>query len=136
MPVWQITAHKASITNFFIERFTSLRYLPLHQLRKEAAFGYQFVKGSRLCHPARLHDNDAVTIPDGGKAMRHNDAGSLELVEAFGDNRNVPMPNVAGSAWNRLYGAGQAWKHSDIKNRPYQVVRDVFLSIIEKGNLR
>ena len=54
------------------------------------------------------------------------------------ENRNFNMPTISADAWKRLYGVGhkQAWKHSDIKERPYQVVRDVFLSIIGKGNLR
>ena len=52
--------------------------------------------------------------------------------------RNENMPETSLNAWERLYGVGhnQTWKHSDIKNRPYQAVRDVFLSIIERGNLR
>lgn len=58
----------------------------------------------------------------------------------WGDDRNRNMPGMPSvvAAWERLYGVGhnQAWKHSDIKNRPYQVVRDVFLSIVEEGNLR
>ena len=56
--------------------------------------------------------------------------------------RNVNMPLEAKEAWESLYGVpneneeGERWRHSDIKNRPYQVVREVFLSLIEKGNLR
>ena len=50
-------------------------------------------------------------------------------------DRNVNMPDKCKNAWEGLYN-NQAWKHSDIKKRPYQVVRDVFMSIIEKGNLR
>lgn len=52
--------------------------------------------------------------------------------------RNVNMPDVAKGVRGDIYdGVGEgAWKHSDIKNRTYQHVRDVFLSIIEKGNLK
>ena len=65
-------------------------------------------------------------------------AAGANWLGRFGLDRNVNMPDVATNAWDRLYGAGhnQVWKHSDIKDRPYQAVRDVFLSIIEKGNLR
>ena len=58
------------------------------------------------------------------------------------ENRNVNMPNTARASWLALYGEDmsgnptESWKHSDIKNRPYQVVREVFLSIVEKGSLR
>ena len=64
-------------------------------------------------------------------------AGANRLGQ-FGLDRNVNMPDATANAWDRLYGVGhnQAWKHSDIKKRPYQAVRDVFVSIIEKGNLR
>ena len=71
-------------------------------------------------------------------------AAGANPVGAFGDNRNVPMPTTVKNAWEALYGAAtesdgtpkEKWKHSDIKDRPYQVVRDIFMSIIEKGNLR
>ena len=70
-------------------------------------------------------------------------AGANKLADEnpqWGDDRNRNMPRMPSvvEAWERLYGVGhnQAWKHSDIKNRPYQVVRDVFLSIIEKGSLK
>ena len=70
-------------------------------------------------------------------------AGANKLADQnpqWGDDRNRNMPRMPSvvAAWERLYGVGhnQAWKHSDIKNRPYQVVRDVFLSIVEEGNLR
>ncbi len=63
---------------------------------------------------------------------------------AWGDDRNVDMPSIVTNAWTALYGTAtepdgtptEKWKHSDIKNRPYQVVREVFLSIIEKGDLK
>ena len=65
-------------------------------------------------------------------------AAGANWLGRFGLDRNVNMPDVAINAWERLYGVGhnQSWRHSDIKKRPYQAVRDVFLSIIEKGNLR
>ncbi|MBQ2629751.1 MAG: hypothetical protein IJG13_08765 [Kiritimatiellae bacterium] len=65
-------------------------------------------------------------------------AAGANWLGRFGLDRNVNMPNEVTNAWNRLYGAdhNQVWKHSDIKNRPYQVAREVFMSIIQKGNLR
>ena len=65
-------------------------------------------------------------------------AAGANRLGRFGLDRNVNMPEATTNAWNKLYGVGhsQAWRHSDIKNRPYQAVREVFLSIIEKGNLK
>lgn len=65
-------------------------------------------------------------------------AAGANWLGRFGLDRNVDMPDKVTNVWNRLYGAdhNQVWKHSDIKDRPFQAVRDVFLSIIEKGNLR
>ena len=78
----------------------------------------------------------AHALADGIPAESY--AAGANWLGRFGLDRNVNMPDVATNAWDRLYGAGhnQSWRHSDIKNRPYQAVRDVFLSIIEKGNLR
>ena len=78
----------------------------------------------------------AHALADGIPAESY--AAGANRIGAFGNDGNVNMPNEAGLAWDALYGVGhrQAWKHSDIKDRPYQVVRDVFMSIIQKGNLR
>lgn len=79
-------------------------------------------------------------IPAESYAAGANKLG--ELNPRWGNDRNVDMPDKAKSSWVALYGADskgypiESWKHSDIKNRPYQVVREVFLSIIEKGNLQ
>ena len=52
--------------------------------------------------------------------------------------RNVNMPDVVKGAQGNVYDEvrEESWRHSDIKKRPYQHVRDVFLSMIDKGNLR
>ena len=81
-------------------------------------------------------------IPAESYAAGANEIGNRN--RAWGNVRNVDMPYEARHAWEALYGSATGpdgkpvvkWKHSDIKKRPYQVVRDVFLSIIEKGNLR
>ena len=79
-------------------------------------------------------------IPAESYAAGANKLG--ELNPRWGNDRNVDMPDKARASWLALYGAdangnpNARWLHSDIKNRPYQVVREVFLSIIEKGNLR
>ncbi len=79
-------------------------------------------------------------IPAESYAAGANKLG--ELNPRWGNDRNVDMPDKARASWLALYGAdangnpNARWLHSDIKNRPYQVVREVFLSMIEKGNLR
>ena len=78
----------------------------------------------------------AHVLADGIPAESY--AAGANRLGRFGLDRNVNMPEATTNAWNKLYGVGhsQAWRHSDIKNRPYQAVREVFLSIIEKGNLK
>lgn len=80
----------------------------------------------------------AHVLADGIPAESYAAGANVLAPEGSWQDRNVNMPNVATNAWNKLYGVGhsQAWRHSDIKNRPYQAVREVFLSIIEKGNLK
>ena len=75
-------------------------------------------------------------IPAESYAAGANEIGNRN--SAWGNARNVDMPYEARHAWEALYGAehNQVWKHSDIKKRPYQAVRDVFMSIVQKGNLR
>ena len=79
-------------------------------------------------------------IPAESYAAGANKLGALN--PKWGNDRNVDMPDKSKTSWLALYGADmngnpiEPWRHSDIKNRPYQVVREVFLSIIEKGNLR
>jgi hypothetical protein len=81
-------------------------------------------------------------IPAESYATGANRIGNRNRI--WGDDRNVSMPHEARRAWEALYGDATEpdgtpkvkWKHSDIRDRPYQVVRDVFMSIIEKGNLR
>ncbi len=101
--------------------------------------GLYGTNGSALAmQPAVRKHVLADGIPAESYAAGANKVGSQN--RAWGDDRNVNMPAMPSvvTAWDGLYGAGhkQAWKHSDIKNRPYQVVREVFLSIIERGGLR
>ncbi len=103
--------------------------------------GLYGTNGSFLAtQPAVRRHALADGIPAESYAAGANLLGALN--PRWGNDRNVNMPDKAKSSWVALYGADmngnpiEPWKHSDIKNRPYQVVRDVFLSIIEKGNLR
>ena len=101
--------------------------------------GLYGTNGSVLAtQPAVRQHALADGIPAESYAAGANRIGNRNLV--WGDDRNINMPAMPSvlMAWDRLYGVGhnQAWKHSDIKERPYQVVRDVFMSIIENGDLR
>lgn len=84
----------------------------------------------------------AHALADGIPAESYAAGANAIAPEGSWIGRNVDMPMKAKVAWGSQYGIpdegeqGEAWRHSDIKNRPYQVVRDVFLSIIEKGSLK
>ena len=97
--------------------------------------GLYGTNGSALARQAVVRKH---ALADGIPAETY--AAGANAIDPTGEweDRNENMPEMSQSAWEHLYGTGhnQAWKHSDIKERPYQVVRDVFLSIIEKGNLR
>ena len=130
--VTRITANGVNVPQSIIDMIRTNSFFGLFDER-----GLYGTNGSVLAMQPHVRRH---ALADGIPAESY--VAGANRIEAFGDVRNVPMPNVATNAWTALYGIpreneeGELWRHSDIKNRPYQVVRDVFLSIIEKGNLR
>src|SRR6185437_1174371 len=47
-----------------------------HQRGVEAALGQQLGMGPPLGHPAGVHDDDLVRVPDGGQPVGHDEAGA------------------------------------------------------------
>ncbi len=58
--------------------------LPVDLLREITVLSDQFVIGPRLDDLAVIHHQDAVTVADGGQAVRDHDAGAFQLVQRFG----------------------------------------------------